>query len=203
VTIESNTTMRDETMCPSHSDDVTMPGAEPRRTLAAGQLAATFEEAYPDLRTLASARLRSRGAASHLDTTALVHETFLRFAQYRNLRLRDRTHFFKYAGRVMRSVIVDGVRGHLAECRGGGARHVAISPETPVSDSSGEEQILRIHEALDGLAEHGPRLVEVVQLRYFVGMSDSEIAHALGVTSRTVRRDWEKARVLLLEVLVR
>jgi RNA polymerase sigma factor (TIGR02999 family) len=168
-----------------------------------GAIAKVFEAAYPELCTLAHARLRSRGQSHDgvLETTALVHESFLRLAQNGSLRAEHRSHFFKYAGRVMRSVIVDNVRERLALRRGGGAAHSALTTQVQPEGLGGEEEILRVHEALDALADTDPRLIEVVQLRYFGGMTDAEIAEVLGVTDRTVRRDWEKARLLLLEAL--
>ena len=167
-----------------------------------GALARVFEAAYPELRRLASARLRGQGRAGDaaLETTSVVHETFMRFAQRGEIQAEHRAQFFKYAGHVMRSVIVDAARNRLAQRRGGGSAHVALNTEVGAS-LGGEDEILRVHEALDGLAEHDPRLVDVVQLRYFGGMSDAEIADALGVTDRTVRRDWEKAKLLLSEAL--
>lgn len=168
-----------------------------------GALASVFEKAYPELRALASARLRGRGAggSGSLATTTLVHETFLRLAQRSELNVEDRAHFFKYAGRVMRSVIVDIARERMAQRRGGGAPHVALTTQLQPDGIGGEEEILRVHQALDSLADYDPRLIEVVQLRYFGGMTDGEIATVLGVTDRTVRRDWEKARLLLTEAL--
>jgi len=164
-------------------------------------LAKVFEAAYPELRSLASSRLRNRGRNESLETTALVHETFMRFALHGEIQAEHRGQFFRYAGHVMRSVIVDEVRKRLAQRRGSGASHVALTTTGPSDALGAEEEILQVHEALDGLAEHEPRLVDVVQLRYFGGMTDAEIADALGVTDRTVRRDWEKARLLLAEAL--
>jgi RNA polymerase sigma factor (TIGR02999 family) len=176
---------------------------EHARSGAPGALASVFEQAYPELCKLAHGRLRGRdqGAGAALETTALVHETFLRLAQQDGLPVADRAHFFKYAGRVMRTVIVDCVRERMAQRRGSGAPHVSLSTELRASGLGGEEEILRVHEALDSLAAYDPRLIEVVQLRYFGGMTDSEIAEVLGVTDRTVRRDWDKARLLLSEAL--
>jgi RNA polymerase sigma factor (TIGR02999 family) len=169
-----------------------------------GALGKVFEAAYPELRKLASARLRARGGGQGgLETTTVVHETFMRFAQRGQLQAEHRAQFFKYAGHVMRSVIVDAARNRLAQRRGGGSAHVALDTQVQVKGEAlgGEQEILRVHEALDALGEHDPRLIDVVQLRYFGGMSDVEIAEALGVTDRTVRRDWEKARLLLSEAL--
>jgi len=101
----------------------------------------------------------------------------------------------------MRSVIVDLARASLRERRGGGARPVTLITEQVENLVGGEEEILKIHEALDELAAFDPRLVEVVEMRYFVGLTEREIAEILGVTDRTVRRDWEKARLLLARAI--
>lgn len=168
-------------------------------------LGQVFEAAYSELHALASSRLRARGRAPDtLQTTVVVHETFMRFAQLGELQAEHRAQFFRYAGHVMRSVIVDTVRRRVAQRRGSGAEHLSLTDsEGGAIELGGEEEILEVHAALDALAETDPRLVDVVQLRYFGGMTDVEIADALGVTDRTVRRDWEKARLLLSEALSR
>jgi RNA polymerase sigma factor (TIGR02999 family) len=160
-----------------------------------------FRVAYDDLHALASARLRASARDGLLDTTALVHESYLRFVTAGTLKAEDRPHFLNYAGRVMRSVIVDFARERLAQRRGGGALHVTLNTDIAEAMSAGEEQILQIHDALESLAAHDERLVRVVEMRYFGGMSEVEIAAALDVHVRTVRRDWEKARLLLAEAL--
>jgi RNA polymerase sigma factor (TIGR02999 family) len=164
-------------------------------------LGAIFKIAYEDLRDLASSRLRKSGKDAFLDTTSLVHESFLRFEHAGRLNASDRSHFLNYAGRVMRSVIVDFARERRAQRRGGDVVHVTL--DTGVSDatSSGEEEVLRVHEALEELALHDEKLVRVVELRYFGGLSEAEIAESLGVHVRTVRRHWEKARLLLADAL--
>jgi RNA polymerase sigma factor (TIGR02999 family) len=162
---------------------------------------AVFAAAYQQLRRLARARLRASRARELLDTSALVHETYLRFAASGELRVDDRVHFLRWSGRVMRSVIVDMVRRKQAERRGGDAAHLTLTTGVAEAASSGEQEILRVHEALDELALAGPRLVDVVELRYFAGLTEPEIAEALGVTERTVRRDWTKARLLLRDAL--
>jgi RNA polymerase sigma factor (TIGR02999 family) len=159
-----------------------------------------FEAAYPELRVLARARLRSQ-PADMLGATALVHEAYLRLAGSAELPAEHRGHFFRYASRVMRSVIVDAVRERNAQRRGGGARHSPLTTQMEPIGRGGEDEILKVHDALDGLAQYDPRMVDVVQMRYFGGMTDAEIATALGVNERTVRRDWDKARLLLLEAL--
>jgi RNA polymerase sigma factor (TIGR02999 family) len=164
-------------------------------------LQSIFEVTYEELRRMASNRLRSVERNALLDTTALVHECFLRFANAKQLGVTDRVHFFRYAGRVMRSVIVDLARASLAERRGGGAPHRPLSTTIGEFAVTGEEEVLRIHEALDELAKYDQRLVQVVEMRYFAEMTETEIAEALGVTDRTIRRDWEKARLLLAQAL--
>jgi RNA polymerase sigma factor (TIGR02999 family) len=160
-----------------------------------------FDAAYDDLRRLARARMSKEARGPLLDTTSLVHESYLRFANAGKLRVEDRQHFLRYAGHVMRSVIVDFVREGLAKRRGGGAVHVTLDSEIGDIAGAGESEILRVHEALEELAKHDARLVQVVEMRYFAGMTETEIAEALGVTDRTVRRDWEKARLLLARSL--
>jgi RNA polymerase sigma factor (TIGR02999 family) len=160
-----------------------------------------FDATYDELCRLARGRLHRGGRNTFLDTTSLVHESYLRFVNTVQLRIEDRHHFLRYAGHVMRSVIVDFVRGKLAERRGGDALRVTLSSDIGEDTSAGENEILRVHEALEELAQYDARLVEVVELRYFAGMTETEIAAALGVTDRTVRRDWEKARLLLAKAL--
>ena len=164
-------------------------------------LRAVFDATYQDLRRMARARVNQGGRGTLLDTTSLVHESFLRFASSGELNLNDRAHFFRYAGHVMRSVIVDMARARSAERRGGDAQHVTLDTSAGNRAAEGEEQILRVHEALEALGKHDPRMVQVVELRYFAGMTELEIAEALGITDRTVRRDWEKARLVLAQAL--
>ena len=161
---------------------------------------ALFGATYRELRMLARARLRSGGRNTLLDTTALVHETFLKLAANHELEFPDRPRFLVYAGRVMRSIIVDFARQRLTDRRGGDAAHVTFTVQ--LADSvAGEEEIVRVHEALDELAKVDERMAKVVEMRYFGGLTETEIAEALGVTDRTVRRDWEHARLFLAEAL--
>jgi RNA polymerase sigma factor (TIGR02999 family) len=162
-----------------------------------------FDACYNDLRRVARSRLRQNARGTLLDTTALVHESYLRFAAAGELNIADRQHFLRYAGHVMRSVIVDCVRERMAERRGGNAAHVTLNTQVGDNSAADAEQILQVHEALEELAKYDERLVQVVEMRYFAGLTESEIADALGVTDRTVRRVWEKARLLLAEVLER
>jgi RNA polymerase sigma factor (TIGR02999 family) len=160
-----------------------------------------FAAAYAELRKLARARLRTGGRNTFLDTTALVHESYLRFLKIGQLRLEDRRAFFGYASKVMRSVIVDSVRERQAERRGGDLVEITLDTQAAAELPSGEAEVLHVHEALLALEQAEPRLAKVVEMRYFGGYSEAEIAQALDVTDRTVRRDWDKARLLLMAAL--
>ena len=162
-----------------------------------------FQLLYTDLRRIAHAKLRRGVGPTLLDTTSLVHESFLRLNKLGQLHVQDRSHFLAYAARVMRSVIVDLVREARAEQRGGGQALVTL--DTGVSDAApaGDDEVLAVHEALQELAAIDERMVRVVEMRYFVGLDMEEIAQALGVGKRTVERDWEKARSFLYAALKR
>jgi RNA polymerase sigma factor (TIGR02999 family) len=162
---------------------------------------ALFALLYRELRKLARSRLRRSETITLLDTTALVHETYLRYLNACQLEFADRGRFFAYAASVMRSIVVDEVRKRHAERRGGEAEHVTLDSGVVDSLKQDDEQILRVHEALDELSALDPRLARVVEMRYFGGLSEAEIAEAIGVTDRTVRRDWDKARTLLFAAL--
>lgn len=177
------------------------PGSEAERPLRGDQGVDTlFESAYRELRQLARARLRSGGRDVLLDTTALVHESYEKMARGGEVRFPDRARFLVYAGRVMRSVIVDFARQRLSERRGGDAQHITLTTQIG-GKATGEEEILRVHEALEELARVDERMAQVVEMRYFGGLTETEIAEVLGVTDRTVRRDWEQARLFLAEAL--
>ena len=156
-----------------------------------------FTAAYGELRKLARSRLRDGGRNTVLDTTALVHESYLRFLNSGQMRSDDRRAFFAYASRVMRSVIIDAVRERQAERRGGDLQRLTLNTQIADNVPAGEDDLLELNEALEVLAQTEPRLAKVVEMRYFGGYSEQEIAEALELTDRTVRRDWDKARLLL------
>jgi RNA polymerase sigma factor (TIGR02999 family) len=162
---------------------------------------AVFDAAYQELRRLAHSRLRDGGRNTVLDTTALVHESYLRFVQVGELKIEDRQAFFGYASRVMRSVIVDSARARMAERRGGNAPKMTLSIEPVEGLGQDEEAILQIEEALKELEKADERAAQMVQMRYFAGYSDKEIAETLGITERTVQRDWGRAKMLLQVIL--
>jgi len=156
---------------------------------------------YNELRRLARAKLRRHQSMTLLDTTSLVHESYLRLIGADALPVADRHHFFAYAARVMRSVIVDFARARAAERRGGEAEHVVLDTMVAAEVAAPENDVLRVHEALETLARADERLARIVEMRYFGGLSEIEIAQILDVSERTVRRDWEKARLLLKAAL--
>ena len=162
---------------------------------------AIFDQLYPELRRIAHARLTRHVRDTVLDTTVLVHECYLKFVQAERLNPNDRAHFLAYSAAAMRSIIVDFARARLTERRGGDAVHLTLNTEIAESLPAGESEILRIDDALTELARLDARLAQVVEMRYFGGLNDLEIAAALGLTDRTVRRDWEKARLLLAAAL--
>jgi RNA polymerase sigma factor (TIGR02999 family) len=166
-----------------------------------------FPALYTELRRLARSRLAAGGRHTLLDTSALVHEAFMRMnrsgADGGGLALRDREHFMAYAATTMRSVVIDFVRRRSADRRGGGIEHITLDTRAAESLGASDDEILAVHEALETLAQVDARLVRVVEMRYFAGLTDAEIGAALGVTDRTVRRDWERARLLLADMLGR
>ncbi len=162
---------------------------------------ALFAAAYRELRRLAHLRLRDGGRNTVLDTTALVHESYLRLVRSGQLKLDDRRSFFGYAAQVMRSVIVDSARARLAERRGGNAQKLTLATDLVHELGQGEEEIVQVHEALQALEQADARAAQMVEMRYFGGYSDREIAETLAVTERTVQRDWEKAKALLRAIL--
>ncbi len=158
---------------------------------------------YQDLRHLAHSRLKRNGAVTLLDTTALVHESWLRLFQAGSIEAADRNHFMGYAAQVMRSIVVDFVRRRSADRRGGGAPHVELDEQAMQVTDPREREVLQVHEALEELAQIDEKLVRVVEMRYFAGLTEAEVAEALGRSVRSVARDWEKARLFLASTLPR
>lgn len=168
---------------------------------APGAVDQLYQALYADLRELAHSRLRGTAKPAMLGTTALVHESYLRLVKRQSLRVEDRAHFLAYAAHVMRSVVVDLVREGQALRRGGGQAMISLDQSEVSALPGSEDEVLRVHEALEELGAIEPRLVQVVEMRYFVGLDMAEISEALGVGKRTVERDWEKARSFLFASL--
>lgn len=155
---------------------------------------------YQELRAIAHRRLAAGGPGSTLSTTALVHEAYLKLVDHSRAGWRDRSHFLALASLAMRHVLVDRARARSALRRGGGGRQITLDDEiTAVEDPS--NALLQLNDALDRLATLDPRLARVVECRFFGGLTEAETAEALGITSRTVQRDWVKARVLLRRLM--
>lgn len=148
----------------------------------------------------AMARRQLAGQQNHtLDPTSLVHESYLKLlGASGGARFDDRAHFFAYAASAMRSVVVDYARNRLARKRGGDLKRVAEIPEDSDSGVRLDENLLALDVALNRLHDLDPRLARVVELRYFAGLSELEIAELMQRSERSIRRDWQKARMLLL-----
>lgn len=168
-----------------------------------GALDQVFAALYPELRKIARARLRSQGGVAHLDTTALVHESFIRLVDAAELVLADRKHFFTYAAKTMRNIIIDFAREQLAERRGGGqpVLHLDTLLANEVANAQSDASLIQINDALLALEAVDPELAQVVEMRYFAGYTEVEVAELLGSSERTVRRQWDKARAFLLATL--
>ena len=148
---------------------------------------------YEELRRIAQRALRRERTGHTLGTTGLVHEAYLRLADQTRLEYRDRAHFYGIAARAMRHILVDYARRHRAAKRGGDQRAVALD-EAVLNIEDRAEALLGLDEALKDLEALDPRLGQVVQCRFFGGLTEEETGEVLGVTARTVRRDWLKAK---------
>ncbi|MBA3644837.1 MAG: sigma-70 family RNA polymerase sigma factor [Gemmatimonadaceae bacterium] len=156
---------------------------------------------YDQLRAIAHRQLAGGEQGATLSTTALVHEAYLKLADQSRVAWRDDPHFFALVSLAMRHVLVDRARARLAQKRGGVARAVTLD-EGHIASEDQPQALLNINDALEKLAAIEPRLAKVVECRFFGGLSEDETAQALGVTARTVQRDWAKARMLLRRALV-
>jgi len=151
---------------------------------------------YQRLHDLAHRQLGIESAPRTLDTTALVHELYLNLLQREQLPGADRARFFAYAATAMRHIMVDEARRRLAEKRGGGNERVDLEMCTIPLEAEAQE-VIAIDQALSALHEQSPRLAQVVEMRFFAGMSVEDTATALDLDPRSVVRDWQKARLFL------
>jgi RNA polymerase sigma factor (TIGR02999 family) len=159
-----------------------------------------FELLYAELRALAHEQARRHGEGQ-VHTTTLVHEAYLRFRSSGMLRLEDQRHFLAYASHVMRSIVVDQARSRLALKRGAGNAPLTLDTGVLDSTAAADAEVIRVHEALAELAALDERLGKIVEMKYFGGMTESEIAGVLEISTRTIQRDWEKARMFLSATL--
>jgi RNA polymerase sigma factor (TIGR02999 family) len=157
---------------------------------------------YEELRRVARARLRSEPPGHVLQTTALVHEAYLRLLNVQRLNVRDRTHLLSLAARLMRQVLVDDARKRLARKRGANPTMVSLSDIAAPAAAAGVD-LLALDQALGELASVDPRLSRLVELKFFAGFTIAEAAEALGVSTATIERDWTVARAWLYDRLSR
>jgi RNA polymerase sigma factor (TIGR02999 family) len=151
---------------------------------------------YRELRRLASSFLRREYRYQTLQTTALVHEAYLRLVDQTHTDWKDRAHFFGVAAQLMRRILVDHARTHLAGKRGGGALAVSLDEDLARVNERGVD-LLALDEALERLAAMDPRQTKIVEMRYFAGLSIEETAEALGISHATVEREWHSAKAWL------
>jgi RNA polymerase sigma factor (TIGR02999 family) len=151
---------------------------------------------YQHLHAVACRQLAMREGGGTLSPTGLVHEAYLKLVDQSAVTWKDRAHFFALASVAMRHVLVDRAKARFAQKREGGLDRVSLDGDQIAADDQAET-MLDINDALDRLATAEPRLAQVVECRFFGGLSEGETAEALGVTTRTVQRDWAKARMLL------
>lgn len=164
---------------------------------ASGRLYAVL---YPEIKRLARSRLYAAGGVTSLNTTALVNEGFLRMADREGMAGESRAQFFAYVGKVLRSVVLDHLRSGAAEKRGGDQVHVTLSQAESIAGSGRDDWFL-LDRALEQLKDMDAGLYELVELRYFVGMTVADIAALRNVSTRTIDRDWVKAKALLEEMV--
>ena len=181
---------------PEHSAEITVLLGKARTgdSSAATQL---FEAVYPELRRIAGYHLRGERSGHTIQPTALVNEAYLQMFAGSGLNMKDRAHFFATAAQVMRRILVDYARMRKAVKRDGARQKVELTENIAITVDRLDE-IVSIDEALTRLAEWDPRQSRIVELRFFGGLTEDEVAETLGVSTRTVKRDWNLARAWLL-----
>ncbi|MGD0540235.1 MAG: sigma-70 family RNA polymerase sigma factor [Tepidisphaeraceae bacterium] len=157
---------------------------------------------YDEFKALAARQLRRERANHTLQPTALVHEAYLRLIDQTRVDWQGRTHFFAVGAQAIRRILVDHARQRKRQKRGGGAERVELDESVALAPERSEE-ILALDEAMERLAKLDSRQAEIVEMRFFAGMSVEEVAQALGVSKRTVEGDWTMARAWLMRELSR
>ena len=155
-----------------------------------------FEAVYADLHRIAQRHLRAANQGN-ARATSLVHEVYLRMARGDGLALNDRTHFFAVASRAMRQIVIDHVRSRRTEKRGGGVEAMSLDSAIVAVAQGRDEELLVLDEALKRLELVDPRLARFVELRFYGGLQLEELAEVVGLSERTLKRDWRKARAFL------
>jgi RNA polymerase sigma factor (TIGR02999 family) len=187
----------------SHLDGRIMPTDVLSELRSGGQKSVddVVELTYQELRAIAHRRLIARGHSGTLSTTALVHEAYLKLVDQSRAGWRDRVHFLALASLAMRHVLVDRARERNSLKRGGSEHRQVTLNDDVMGVEDQADVLIQLDEALERLAAFEPRLAQVVECRFFGGLTETETSEALGVTVRTVQRDWVKARVLLRRAL--
>jgi RNA polymerase sigma factor (TIGR02999 family) len=157
---------------------------------------------YTELHQIAHRHMRQQLPGQTLQTTALVNEAYLRLVNVEGVRWQDRTHFFAVSAQIMRRVLVDSARAHLADKRGGRLPHVYLDDSVDASPQSSED-LIALDDALNALEEMDPRKARVVELRFFAGLSVEQTAEALKISAPSVKRDWKLAKAWLSRELSR
>jgi RNA polymerase sigma factor (TIGR02999 family) len=160
------------------------------------------ERVYPELRRMARRYMKNERQANTVQSTGLVHEVYLRLVDVRGVDWRERAQFYAMAAQMMRRILVDAARARASKKRGGSAAKVNIDAAAVLSPEP-DQSILALHEALTAFSQLAPRQAQVVELRYFGGLTEEEIVAALDISPRTVRRDWSLAKAWLSRELNR
>jgi len=188
-------------IAPPSSNEVTQLLAELRDGDASASTR-LYSLLYPEIKRLARSRLYAAGGVTSLNTTALVNEGFLRMAEREGMAGESRVQFFAYVGKVLRSVVLDFLRAESAEKRGGNQVQVTLSQADSIA-ATGRDNWFLLDQALEQLKTIDYALYELVELRYFAGLTVADIAALRKVATRTVDRDWVKAKALLEEMVER
>lgn len=159
-----------------------------------------FPIVYTELHRIAQQQLFRSWGVETLNTTALVHETYLKLIKQKEMQLLDRAHFSAISAKAMRQILINYAEQKRAKKRGGDLQQVTLT-DSLSHESFAENDILSVENALKLLAEYDNKLGQIVEMRFFGGMTEVEIAAFLGVTDRTVRRQWKKAKALLTQLL--
>jgi RNA polymerase sigma factor (TIGR02999 family) len=155
-----------------------------------------FPLLYDELRRLAGNYMRRERGDHTLQPTALVHEAYIKLVQQRSIDWQGRAHFFGIAARVMRTILLDHARGHLRDKRGGGQHHIPLD-EVLVFAPEQSQELVKLDQALERLTQIDPRQGKIVELRFFGGLTVEQTADVLGISPKTVKRDWSMAKAWL------
>ncbi len=165
-------------------------------------LAKVIDLAYPELRKIARRCLRGERSEHTIQATVLVHEAYLRLVDIRQVRWQERAQFFAIVAKVMRRILIEHARERGCSKRGAGVRPINLN-ETLMISAKLDPEIVRLHEALERLAKFDSRKAQVVEMRYFGGLTSNEMALVLGVSPQSVNRDWNLAKAWLAREMSR